>query len=177
LAPARVVYISTTGVYGAAQQVDHLTAVAPETARDRLRVEAEKRVAAGPWEHLILRPAAIYGPGRGVHHSFRLGKYREPTDHRIISRIHLDDLAAEVTAGLRGNVTGAFPVADEEPCRSIDVAILAAQVLGLPAPQKPASLTETGRRVDGSEFRRLSGVTLRFRSYREGVPDCLAAEL
>ena len=33
----------------------------------RLRLEEEHWIAAGPWTSLILRAAAIYGPGRGVH--------------------------------------------------------------------------------------------------------------
>jgi nucleoside-diphosphate-sugar epimerase len=170
LRPVRVVYISTTGVYGAAQQVDEYTPVAPDTARDVLRVEAENMIAAGPWEALILRPAAIYGPGRGVHESVRLGRF-EASGGRVISRIHVDDLAEHVFAGLHSKVTGAFPVADEEPCASMEVARFAAGLLGLKEPE--GDMPITGRRVDGSGVRRELGIALRYASYRQGVAAAL----
>ncbi len=170
LRPARIVYISTTGVYGAAQQVDEHTLVAPDTARDALRVAAENMIAAGDWESLILRPAAIYGPGRGVQEAVRLGKF-EDLGRRIVSRIHVDDLAEHVFAGLHSKVTGAFPVADEEPCSSLEVARFTARLLGLREPE--GEMPSTGRRVDGSGVRRELGITLRYGSYREGVPAAL----
>ena len=64
-APARVVYLSTTGVYGSASIVDEHTPERRTPRSGRLRIVEEQRVAAGPWSWLILRPAAIYGPGRG----------------------------------------------------------------------------------------------------------------
>ncbi len=72
-APARVVYLSTTGVYGHQKFVNESTPAAPETESHRSRIAEERRVAAGPWSSLILRPAAIYGPGRGIHESIRKG--------------------------------------------------------------------------------------------------------
>ena len=63
---ARVVYLSTTGVYGDAHLVDETTAAVPATERTRLRFEAESVVQAGPWSACVLRPAAIYGPGAGA---------------------------------------------------------------------------------------------------------------
>ncbi len=177
LRPARVVYISTTGVYGPAEIVDEHTAAAPDTAKDNLRVHTESLLAAGDWSTLILRPAAIYGPERGVHHSVKRGTFQVPADGgRIISRIHVDDLADHLIAGLCGAITGAFPIADEEPCPSMDVAVLTAQLLNLPVPAAPSKPPAAGRRVDGSAYRRALGLTLRYPSYRQGVPACLAAE-
>jgi nucleoside-diphosphate-sugar epimerase len=174
LNPARIVYISTTGVYGPAQQVDESTPVAPDSARDRLRVEAENTIARGPWDSLILRPAAIYGPGRGVHETVRQGKFAASAG-RVISRIHVDDLAEHVFTGLHSALTGAFPVADEQPCASLEVAQFTARLLGLPQPA--GDMPDTGRRVDGSDVRRKLGLTLRYPSYRLGVPAALLAEL
>ncbi len=177
LRPARVVYISTTGVYGPAAIVDERTPVAPDTPNDSLRVQTESLLAAGAWSTLILRPAAIYGPERGVHHSVRRGTFQSPADGgRLISRIHVDDLADHLIAGLGGTIIGAFPVADEEPCPSTDVAVLTAQLLNLPVPVAPSKPPAAGRRVDGSAYRRALGLVLRYPSYRQGVPACLAAE-
>jgi nucleoside-diphosphate-sugar epimerase len=173
-APARMVYLSTTGVYGAARIVDESTGVAPQTEQHRLRLEEERRVAAGPWSSLILRPAAIYGPGRGVHESLKQGTCR--VNENFVSRIHVDDLAAHVEAGLLSEVTGAYPVADEEPCTSREIAEFCARLLELPLPlDEHAKAYSTSRRVDGSAIRRALGITLRYPSYRVGIPASLYA--
>jgi hypothetical protein len=75
-------------------------------------------------------------------------------------------------------VTGVFPVADDQPCPSIEVAAFAAELLHVPLPQPSplAELPETlqgGRRVDGRAVRRKLGLTLRFPTYREGVRHAL----
>jgi nucleoside-diphosphate-sugar epimerase len=177
----RLVYLSTTGVYGAAPVVDETTPVAPLGGRERLRVEAEQAVLGGDWSALVLRPAAIYGPGRGVHESIRLGRYRLAGDGaNFVSRIHVDDLAAICEAALASEITGAYPVADEEPCTARQMAAFCADLLGLPVPEPtdPAALHRTrqvDRRVDGRAILRLLGLTLRYPSYRTGVPAALAA--
>lgn len=167
--PARVVYLSTTGVYGKTRVVDENTPIDPEGAPQR--VTEEQRVLAGPWSSLILRPAAIYGPGRGVHERVRLGTYQ--ASDNIVSRIHVDDLAAHVEAALLSDVTGAYPVADEEPCASREIAEFCGVSFSLLAAQAKARATTTTRRVDGSAIRRLLGITLRYPSYRVGIPASL----
>jgi nucleoside-diphosphate-sugar epimerase len=180
--PVRVLYLSSTSVYGASRIINERTPPAPRTPREILRLHAERAVAAGPWSSLILRPAAIYGPGRGVHESMRHGTFRVPEGGGgSISRIHVDDVAEIVIEGLLSSVTGAFPVADEHPCPSLEVAEFCATALGFPTPcAAPLELlNETlrnDRRVDGSAIRRLLGLDLRYPSYREGIPACLAEE-
>ncbi len=180
--PSRVVYLSTTGVYGKSREVDETTVVAPVTERQRLRVKAEEQVAAGPWSSLLLRPAAIYGPGRGVHVAMREGRFKLVGDGgNWVSRIHVDDLAQHVVAALGSELTGAFPVADKDPCTSGEIAAFCAKLFELPM---PASTTESGvdetrrsdRRVDGEAVRRALGVRLQYPSYKSGIPASLAAE-
>ena len=177
----RVVYLSTTGVYGDAHVVDALTPAAPTTERTRLRFAAEEAVLAGPWSSCVLRPAAIYGPGRGAHESIRTGRWRVAGDgSNYTSRIHVDDLAAMAVAAVLGGLGGAWPVADEEPSTNAEITRFCCELMGVDVPPSaPASqLDETrraDRRVDGSEVRRLLGVTLRYPSYRFGVPAALTA--
>jgi nucleoside-diphosphate-sugar epimerase len=174
-APSRVVYLSTTGVYGAARQVDETTPVDWTNERARVRLEAEQTIASGPWSTLILRPAAIYGPGRGVQESVRRGTY--PPGENFISRIHVDDLAAHAEAALLSSLTGAFPVADEEPCTSREIAEFCAQLLSVELPKGPVPTPRVfgDRRVDGSAIRRLLGITLLYPSYRIGIPAAIRA--
>ena len=180
--PARVVYLSTTGVYGETKQVDETTPIAPVTNRQRLRAEAEQAAAAGPRPSLILRPAAIYGPGRGVHTALQQGRYRLAGDGgNFISRLHVDDLAALTAAAIESDITGAYPAGDEKPCTSLEMARHCADLLGLPMPPSVGAgeVDETrraDRRVDGRAICRLLGVTLLYPSYREGVAAALAEE-
>lgn len=179
---SRFIYISTTGVYGGQHRVDEATAPAPTSPRELLRVEAENAVLSGFPSPLILRPAAIYGPGRGVHVSIREGRYRLTGDgSNYVSRIHVDDLAAHVLAALASSLEGAWPVADELPCTQREMASFCAELLGLPMPEtaEPASVPETlraNRRVDGAAVRKRLAITLQYPSYREGVPASIAEE-
>jgi nucleoside-diphosphate-sugar epimerase len=131
---------------------------------------------------MILRPAAIYGPGRGVHASIREGKYFLIGDgSNYISRIHVEDLAAHAHAALLADLEGAWPVADEEPCPAREIAAFCAGLLNLPMPPNldnpPSDDTRrANRRVNGAAIRRLLGVSLRYPSYRLGIPACLEEE-
>lgn len=176
---ARMVYLSTTGVYGSTRDVDERTPPAPRTERETLRLRAEQAVIGASTSSLILRPAAIYGPGRGVHVSLQAGKFRLwGKGENFVSRIHVDDLAAHVEAALFSGVTGAFPVADEESCTSREIAQFCSRLLGLEMPPEAhgAELGETrqaDRRVDGSAIRRALRIALRYPSYRVGIPASL----
>ena len=181
--PARVVYLSTTGVYGKTRFVQEQTPVAPVTERQHRRVEAEHAVANGPWTSLILRPAAIYGPGRGIQSAIKKGDFRlAGNGDNFVSRIHVEDLSDLVVAALESNITGHYPAADENPCTSREIAFYCAGVLGLPEPISGGSKLMVGetrqanRQVDGKAICKMLGVTLRYPSYREGVVAALAHE-
>jgi nucleoside-diphosphate-sugar epimerase len=178
----RVVYLSTTGVYGATEFVDELTPIAPRNERELARAHTEAAVQAGPWESLILRPAAIYGPHRGVHVSMAQGQYTLlGSGDNYISRIHVEDLANLCTAALLSKLTGAYPVADAYPCPSREIAEYCSQLLHLPPPvsvaeeQVPLS-RRTNRRIDARAIFRLLNVPLLYPTYKEGIAQCLAAE-
>jgi nucleoside-diphosphate-sugar epimerase len=172
----RMVYISTTGVYGEAREVNETTPTQARTPRETLRVEAERLVTAGDWSSCILRPAAIYGPGRGAHVSIREGKWKIGGEGaNFVSRIHVDDLATHAVAALESDVGGAWPVADERPCTTMEITRFCCDLLRLPMPEAvpPGTLDETrraDRRVDGSAIRRRLGIALQFPSYEQGIP-------
>lgn len=177
---SRVVYLSTTGVYGDAEVVDETTPAMPRTPREQARVDTENAVARGPWESLILRPAAIYGPGRGVHVSMSEGRYALMGDGtNYISRIHVEDLAGIAYAALFAPLTGAYPVADLLPCPSREIAQYCSEQYGWPM---PASVTaaevpetrRTNRRVDGRAICERLGVRLSYPTYREGIAQAIA---
>lgn len=175
----RLVYLSSTAVYGPASIVNESTPVDEGTERAQARLEAERAIAEGPWSALILRPAAIYGPGRGVHESIQRGEHS--LGDRFVSRIHVEDLAAHVEAALLSTIRGAYPVADEEPCTSREIAEFCARLLNVPVtgpcrePADRVARFANNRRVDGSAIRKALGITLAYPSYRVGVPAALSA--
>lgn len=176
---SRIVYLSTTGVYGGAFEVDEHTAPAPRTPRERLRLDAENAVESSAPSAMVLRPAAIYGPGRGVHVSIAEGSFLLLGDGaNFISRIHVDDLAALALRALDSDAVGRYPVADLYPCPSREIAEFCARLLGVPMPASASrdQLSETrrnNRKVDGRAVLRLLGHELLYPSYLQGVPASL----
>jgi nucleoside-diphosphate-sugar epimerase len=109
----------------------------------------------------------------------RRGDFSLPGDgSNFVSRIHVDDLAAVAEAAMLSDVTGAFPVADDEPCTSREIAEFCAALLAVPMPPAVSisSLHQTrraNRRVNGAAIRNLLGVRLEFPSFRVGIPASL----
>jgi nucleoside-diphosphate-sugar epimerase len=172
LAPLRVVYISSTGVYGAQTSVDSGSIPAPEDERAERRLAEEQWVATGPWSSLILRSAAIYGPSRGVHVAAREGRLPRGSGSGIVSRIHVCDLAAIADAGLFSSIEGAWPVADEHPSPSDEIIRYVNPHFAVQT--VPARVA--GRCVDGSHIREVLGITLIYPSWESGIPASLAEE-
>jgi nucleoside-diphosphate-sugar epimerase len=96
----------------------------------------------------------------------------------IVSRIHVEDLAAIVEAGVFSDVQGAWPVADDAPCSSAEIARWCAQHLQLEpvGEYEGAGSPGSGRKVDGSKIREMLGVELKYASWHIGVPASIAEE-
>ena len=164
---ARAVQLSSCVVYGDAPRVDASTAAAPSTPRGALYLDAEGAVRSGARSSLVLRTSAIYGPGRGL-----LAEERPRFSHArsldaVVSRIHVDDLAALAVAALAGEIEGAWPVADEEPASGR--ALLAAWSGADWSPPADRPDPPGSRRVDGRAIVRALGVVLRYRSFRDAI--------
>ncbi|MFP4080583.1 MAG: NAD-dependent epimerase/dehydratase family protein [Ectothiorhodospira sp.] len=105
--PERIVYLSTTGVYGdqGGATVDDLTPPAPATDRARRRLDAEQRLRQLMEETgvsvVILRVPGIYGPGRLPLAAIRAGQpVIRPEESGPGNRIHVDDLVTLCAAAL-----------------------------------------------------------------------------
>lgn len=174
VAPARILYISSTGVYGAQTNVNETTIAAPDDEKGRARLADEEWLVATGIPTLILRSAAIYGPGRGIHMRLRDGTLTglPRGAGRIVSRIHVDDLAALLASGIDSDLTGAWPVADDRPAASSEVIRWYATRLGILLPELPGELSvpQRGRFVDGKQIRELLGVKLNYPSWETGIP-------
>jgi nucleoside-diphosphate-sugar epimerase len=147
--PARLVYASTTGVYGdcAGARFDETRPVAPGTDRARRRVSAEQQLrwfgAAFGAKVSILRVPGIYAADRpGGHPRERLARgapVLARSDDVYTNHIHADDLARACIAALqRGLPQRALHICDDSEMLMGDYFDLAADLCGLTRPQRIA---------------------------------------
>jgi nucleoside-diphosphate-sugar epimerase len=112
-AGTRVVYVSTTGVYGdcAGARFDETRPVAPRNARARRRVDAERVLRRwarrAPARVSILRVPGIYAQDRLPLKRLREGTPAlQPADDVYTNHIHADDLALAVALALFRGLPG-----------------------------------------------------------------------
>ncbi len=172
-APRRLLYVSSTSVYGQSggEEVDETSATEPAEESGRIVLEAESVLRSVCPEAVVLRFAGIYGPGRLLRErAIRAGEPMTGDPDVWLNLIHVDDgvealLAAEQRA-LPGSV---FNVCDDRPVRRRAFYTLLAEQLNAPPPRflhSPTSLPEAAnRRVVNRRLRQELGVSLRY-------PDC-----
>jgi nucleoside-diphosphate-sugar epimerase len=181
---ARVVYLSTVGVYGDHQGawIDERTdpVAGSERAKARLAAEAGWRTIAGA-KLAILRLAGIYGPERNALARLRDGSARRIVKPgQVFNRIHVDDIARAIMAVVAGEASGVFNICDDEPAPPQDVIDYAAKLLGLaPPPDEDYATAEmtamaesfyaTSNRIRNTRAKRDLGLDFAFPTYREGL--------
>jgi len=186
---ARLVYISTTGVYAAGEgrEVSDMHPVAPASARGQARLQVEKAIGAAHANSVFLRVPGIYGPRRGVHHRMLAGNYRliGPAN-TLVGRIHVDDLVAALVllGGAAELAHHEYIIGDDEPTSGREHALGVAEVLQLPEPPTVAPETVSQAIVDMLSAdrrivpKRLHALSWRpsYPSWREGLQQALAEE-
>jgi nucleoside-diphosphate-sugar epimerase len=191
--PARVVLISTTGVYGDCRGdwVTEDRPPNPQADRARRRLAAETVLRRWSAERgvpvVILRVPGIYG--RGYLPEKRL-RAREPVlreeESPFSNRIHADDLARICfIAGHHASPGALYNVSDGHPTTMTDFFYRVADALGIPRP--PAITLEQARRqlgegmlsylaeskrIDNRRLREELGVELMYPDLAAGLPSC-----
>ncbi len=189
----RLVYASTSGVYGDAQgeRFDETRAVRPATDRAQRRVDAERRVRwfgrAFGARVTVLRIPGIYAADRaGGHPRERLARgtpVLAAADDGYSNHIHADDLArACVATLLRGLPQRVLHVCDDSEMKMGDYFDLAADLCGLPRPPRITraeaqaqlspmllSFMSESRRLDNRRMKRELRLKLRYPTVREGL--------
>ena len=192
--PRRVVYLSTTGVYGdcRGEWVDETWPTAPLADRARRRLDAETRwrdwrdTTGG--ELVILRVAGIYGPGKlPVKRLQSAQPMVGEADSPITNHIHSQDLVQVCLAAMqRGRDGEVYNVSDGHPGSMAGYFNQVADVLGLPRPPR-ISMEEALRQLTPGmlsylgESRRLSnrkmlvelGVELQYPDLQTGLSACM----
>lgn len=181
-------YFSTVGVYGDAGGgwVDEETPALPASDRGRRRLAAEtawlnfgKRTGK---DVMVFRLPGIYGPGRSTIDDLRAVEARRIIKPgQVFNRIHVEDIAAAVAAGIaRPHAGRIYNVTDDEPGPPQDVVAFGAELLGLPVP--PAidfatadlspmarSFYSESKKVSNARLKGELGVTLKYPNYRDGL--------
>jgi nucleoside-diphosphate-sugar epimerase len=142
----RIVYGSTTGVYGDCRGgwVDEVKAVNPGTPRGRRRVDAETQLRKmgrqGVCVSLLRIPGIYAGDRPGGHPRERLARgapVLRAEDDVHTNHIHADDLARACVAALyRGRPQRVVNVCDDTELAMGDYFDLAADLCGLPRPPR-----------------------------------------
>ncbi|GLK81837.1 SDR family oxidoreductase [Methylopila turkensis] len=181
-------YLSTIGVYADADGgwVDETTEPEPDSDRGARRIAVERDwLAFGAARGVpvqIFRLAGIYGPGRNQIENLRAGTAKRLVKPgQVFNRIHVDDIAAALAAGIaRPDAGPIVNVTDDEPAPPQDVVAYAAGLLGIaPPPETPfetaditpmaRSFYSSNKRVANRVLREQLGVRLAYPTYREGM--------
>lgn len=189
--PRRVVYISTSGVYGdcAGERVDETRALDPGTARARRRVDAEQAIAqwadGSDIESVTLRVPGIYAADRLPLERLRRGTpVLRDEDDVYTNHIHADDLAAIIVLALERAPAGAvYNASDDSEMKMGEWFDLVAERAGLPRPPRVARAEATrhipaellsfmceSRRLSNARLKAQLGYRFRYPTVRDGVP-------
>jgi len=194
--PRRIVYISTSAVYGDCQGawISESQAVNPATARGQRRLDAEQRLMAWCDAHdvqwILLRVPGIYGPGKLPLARLRKGTpvLREE-DSPYTNRIHADDLAHVCVAAMKGShANTVYNISDGHPSNMTDYFFKVADAAGLPRPPTVSrveaqellsagmlSFLKDSRRMSNSKMLAELAVTLRYPDLDAGLRSCFTA--
>jgi len=181
--PRRFVYTSSTGVYGQndGSWVTEDCPTEPASEAGRVLLEAEALAQAAHrdtgFPAVIVRPAGIYGPGRGYWlKQFLAGRaMMEGDGSRFLNMVHRDDLVSAMVATLEQGVPGeVYNVVDDEPVRQRDLFAWMAEHFGRPLPPSaPADEVlrkrgVTNKRVSNRKLREQLDWQPRYPTFREG---------
>ena len=184
--PQRIVYISTSGVYGncGGERVDETRPLNPQTPRARRRVDAETQLRKCSSNLIILRAPGIYASDRLTLERLRAGTpVLRAEDDVFTNHIHADDLAAVAVRALEDDApAGVYNVCDDSEMRMGEWMDLVARHAGLPVPPRRSreeisgevpqtllSFMSESRRLDNRRMKAVLGVRLRYRTVQEGL--------
>ena len=195
--PGRLVYISTSGVYGdcGGAWVDEDRPVAPQTQRGARRVDAERALLAWGKQSgvavAVLRVPGIYAAERLPLAQLKRGApVLRAEDDVYTNHIHAEDLAAICSTALgRGAAGRIYNASDDSEMKMGDYFDLVADRAGLPRPPRVTraaaeagaisegllSFMRESRRLVNTRMKTELGVRLRYPSVHEGVPPVAAA--
>ena len=192
--PRRLVYISTSGVYGdcGGARVTETRKPRPQTGRARRRVAAESQLrrlgATSDCRVSILRAPGIYAADRLPLERLRRGTpVFASGEDSWTNHIHAEDLGRACSAALaRGRANRIYNASDDSDLAMGDWFDKLADTFGLPRPPRlsrreaqavvsPAQLSfmNESRRLDNARLKRELGLRLRYPTVDAGIAAAL----
>ena len=192
----RVIYLSTTAVYGDANgsTVDEKYKINPQSDRAKSRILAERQ-----WTDLcdkfgvtlnILRLSGIYGIGRNQIRNLINGTAKRIIkEGHVFNRIHVADIARIIymlsVSDIKSDI---FNISDDMPAPPQDVVEFAARLLNIDPPEpvifSEAILSEMARSfysetkyIRNQKIKEKLGLQLKYPNYKLGLKDILKEEL
>ncbi len=191
----RVIYISSTGVYGqvAGETINEDSPTEPTREGGRVCLAAEQALLASPFGErtVILRLAGIYGPGRVPNRADLLAQKPLSFDPAsALNLIHVDDAATVVLAAEKSATTPrSYVVSDGHPVARGDYYTELARLWNAPTPIfAPPGESEQGatianprrggadKRVDPARLRRELAPVFQYPDYRSGLRSIVELE-
>jgi len=194
--PARIVYVSTSGVYGdcGGARVDEDRAPNPQTARARRRLDAERQLALWCTRHsaalVVLRAPGIYAADRLPLERLVAGlPALRAEDDVCTNHIHADDLAAIAVRALEDDApAGIYNACDDTEMKMGEWLDFVAGRMRIPRPPRIAradaaahipepmlSFMCESRRLSNRRMKERLGIRLRFPTVHDGVPRLMEA--
>ena len=186
----RVIYLSTTAVYGDAEgkEIDENFPVNPNSQRARNRIKAERQ-----WINLckeygipcnVLRLSGIYGRGRNQIKNLLNGNAKRIIKKgQIFNRIHVEDITNIVFALSNSRLASeVFNVSDDLPSPPQDVVEYAADLLSVTPPDaisfENAKLSNMAKsfysetkRIKNTKIKNILNIQLKYSSYKQGLEE------
>jgi len=191
--PRRMVYISTSAVYGDCQGawITESQPLRPASARGRRRLDAERQLQgwceARGVSWMLLRVPGIYGPGKLPLQRLRAGTpLLYEADSPYTNRIHADDLASICVAAMGSERSNRiYNVSDGHPSNMTDYFFRVADAAGLPRPPTVdraaaeqllsagmLSFLRDSRRMRNTRLLDELNISLRYPDLDAGLQDC-----
>jgi len=178
---ARVLFVSSTAVYGAQQSgwLNEDSVTEPTGFNGRVLLEAENWLSENWSDHLILRLSGIYGPNRLLLlNKLMAGTATVPSsDQYWANRIHVSD-AARAVIHLLGHqsCSGVYIGTDSTPVPLRTLYLdLARALKANPPPEGPASSMMGKKRLSNQKLRD-SGFAFQWPDCREGYASIVAQQ-
>ena len=191
--PSKIVYISTSGVYGdcGGEEVTEETPVNPQTSRAKRRVHAEGQLQSKAeqlgFELVILRVTGIYGPGRLPISQLKKGhEVLRPEEAPATNRIHSLDLVQISLAAMEKGINGEiYNVCDGDHSSMSHYFMSVAEMYELPQPTQLSweeaeknmnpltfSFLKESRLMSNAKMVKQLGIKLRYPNLEVGLPAC-----
>lgn len=191
--PEKIVYISTTGVYGDCQGrwIDENEPLKPHADRAKRRVDAEQQLITFGEDHdveiVILRVAGIYGPGKlpikRLKQNLPVIRQQEAP---FTNRIHaLDLVKVAIEAMQKGKPGEIYNVSDGHPSTMTEYFNTVADKAGLPRPPQISladgdqqlsagmmSYMKESRRLKNDKMLKDLNLTLGYPDLKKGIEHC-----